>query len=213
MGGGVAHVLNRGNARATVFHTPSEYFDFVGLLGEARKQFAVEVLAFCIMPNHFHLVTQTHDGAELSALMQWWLTSHVRRHHKRKGTSGHVWQGRFKSFPVQEDHHLLTVLRYVLLNPARARLVQDPWAWRWSSLWFDELVSPWPVLWPGDMRQFLAGPVDEERDARLALAIRRGAPYGDPHWRAEIAKVGGLEATLNSQGRPPATDISVSPEK
>lgn len=213
VGGGVAHVLNRGNARATVFHSPSEYYDFVGLLDEARKKFAVQILAFCLMPNHFHLVTQTGDGAELSALMQWWLTSHVRRHHKRLATSGHVWQGRFKSFPVQEDNHLLTVLRYVLRNPVRARLVQDPWEWRWSSLWFDELVSPWPVLWPGDMRRFLAGDDDDERDSEIKDAIRRGAPYGDERWRHDAAERWGLAATLNGRGRPGVPDIDVTPEK
>ncbi len=206
-------MLNRGNGRATVFHTQSEYADFIGLLDEARKHYAVDVLAFCIMPNHFHVVTQAEDGAELSALMQWWLTSHVRRQHKRQGTSGHLWQGRFKSFPVQEDHHLLTVLRYVYLNPVRARLVEDPWAWRWSSLWYEDVTSAWPVLWHGDMRRFLAGPPDEEADAGLKRNIRRGAPYGDDAWRSEVAQRWGLEATLNPRGRPRRADISVSPEK
>ena len=195
-------MLNRGNARATVFHTPDDYAEFVGLLNEGRQKYAVEVLAFCLMPNHFHLVTRADDGTELSALMQWWLTSHVRRHHKRKATSGHVWQGRFKSFPIQEDAHLLTVLRYVLLNPVRAQLVQDPWAWRWSSLWFDALVSPWPVLFPRTLRAFLAGPTDEATDAELARAIKRGSPYGDAGWRAEASKSWGLDATLTQQGRP-----------
>ena len=87
-GGGVAHVLNRGNARAQVFHTQSEYADFVGLLDDARLKHGVGILAFCLMPNHFHLVTQVEDGTSLSAMMQQWLTAHVRRHHKRRGTAG-----------------------------------------------------------------------------------------------------------------------------
>ena len=149
MGGGVAHVLNRGNGRAKVFHSVGEYDDFIALLAEARERYAVEVLAFCVMPNHFHLVTRVEEVGQLSAMMQWWLTSQVRRYHRRHRSSGHVWQGRFKSFPVQEDEHLLTVLRYVLLNPCRARLVQSPWEWRWSSLWFDEMLAPWPVEPPG----------------------------------------------------------------
>src|SRR5689334_20165620 len=104
-GGGVAHVLSRGNARSTVFHSPGEYSDFIGLLDEARARHAVRLLAFCIMPNHFHLVVDVDETAQLSALMQWWLTSHVRRYHQRHVSSGHVWQGRFKSFPIQEDEH------------------------------------------------------------------------------------------------------------
>lgn len=94
----MAHVLNRGNGRAKVFHSVGEYDDFIGLLSEARDRHAVELLAFCVMPNHFHLVTRVEEVGELSAMMQWWLTSHVRRHHRRHITSGHVWQGRFKSF-------------------------------------------------------------------------------------------------------------------
>ncbi len=203
-GGGVAHVLNRGNARATVFHSDAEYADFVGRLDEARKRYHVDLLAFCIMPNHFHLVTQVEDGARLSAMMQWWLTSHVRRHHSRRGTkgTGHIWQGRFKSFPVQEDAHLLTVLRYVLRNPFRARLVDDPWKWRWSSLWFDEMIAPWPVPMPIDLRQWLGAPMDAEREDDLRNAILRSAPYGDEGWREKTAKEQGLESTLRPIGWP-----------
>src|SRR4051812_34758929 len=113
-GGGVAHVLSRGNDRATVFHSPSEYQSFIALLDEARQRHPVDLLAFCLMPNHFHLVVRVEQSEDLSAMMQWWLTSHVRRQHLRHASSGHVWQGRFKSFPIQADAHLLAVLRYVL---------------------------------------------------------------------------------------------------
>src|SRR5262245_54868557 len=141
--GGVAHVLSRGNGRATVFHSSQDYDDFVGLLDEARARHPVELFAFCIMPNHFHLVVRTERSTELSAFMQWWLTAHVRRYHRRRATDGHVWQGRFKSFPIQEDGHLLTVLRYVLLNPCRAGLVRLAPEWRWSSLRFGTMLTPW----------------------------------------------------------------------
>lgn len=200
IGGGVAHVLSRANARATLFRTDDEYGDFVGLLDEARRAHGVALLAFCVMPNHFHLVTQVDDGTRLSAMMQWWLTTHVRRHHKRLGTrgQGHLWQGRFKSLPVQEDAHLLTVLRYVLRNPVRAHLVDDAWKWPWSSLWFNRMVAPWPVPNPGDLRQWLGGPGSPDHDADVRYAIQRSAPYGDEGWRAATARALGLEPTLRS---------------
>ena len=156
------------------------------------------------MPNHFHLVARVDETNKLSALMQWWLTSHVRRAHRRHASSGHIWQGRFKSFPIQEDAHLLTVLRYVLLNPCRARLVRSPWEWRWSSLWFDSMLAPWPVEPPCRMRDWLATSVDEASSEDVRVSIRRGAPFGDEPWRARAAEVWGLEATLRPRGRPKA---------
>jgi putative transposase len=201
-GGGVAHVLSRGNARATVFHSPREYDDFVGLLDEARRRSAVELLAFCVMPNHFHLVARVDDSASLSEMMQWWLTSHVRRQHKRNATSGHIWQGRFKSFPVQEDRHLLTVLRYVLLNPCRAGLAAEPWEWRWSSLRHARLVAPWPVLPPGALADWLGAPCREEENDEVKQSILRSAPLGDEAWREAAARAWGLESTLRPRGRP-----------
>lgn len=198
----MAHVLSRGNGRATVFHSAGDYENFIGLLDDARRRHAVDLFAFCIMPNHFHLVARFDESEQLSEMMQWWLTSHVRRHRKRHETTGHIWQGRFKSFPVQEDGHLLTVLRYVLINPARARLVQSPWGWRWSSLWFHPMLAPWPVPPPAPMPEWLATPCDEEEVKDVRASIRRGAPFGDESWRTEAARSWGLERTLRPLGRP-----------
>lgn len=201
-GGGVAHVLNRGNGRATIFHSASEYESFISLLDEARGRHPVALLAFCLMPNHFHLVASVEESAELSAMMQWWLTSHVRRHHKRHRSSGHVWQGRFKSFPVQEDAHLLTVLRYVLMNPCRAQLVRSAWEWPWSSLQFGRMLSPWPVAPPQGVSTWLATQGEQASDEEVRDSVRRGAPFGDEHWSARTAEAWGLEAKLRPRGRP-----------
>lgn len=104
------------------------------------------------MPNLFHVVLEPAHQTALSQFMQWLLTSHVRRYHQHYGGSGHVWQGQFKSFPVQRDEHLITVLRYVLQNPVRAGLSSTPREWLWSSLRRPQVVDPWPV---GDERQWL----------------------------------------------------------
>jgi len=133
-GGFCYHVLNRGNARRTVFHKDGDFAAFVKLLRQAEERTPVRILAYCLMPNHFHLaVWPRHDG-DLSDFMMWLLTAHVRRYHRHYHSSGHVWQGRFRSFPIQEDDHLLTVLRYIERNPLRAGLVDSADLWPWSSV-------------------------------------------------------------------------------
>ena len=111
------HVLNGGNGRNTVFHQDGDYGAFLKLLNQANKRVSMRLLAFCLMPNHFHLVAWPRKDGDLSRWMQWLMTSHVRRYHRHYDSSGHVWQGRFKAFPIQSDEHLLTVMRYVERNP------------------------------------------------------------------------------------------------
>jgi len=134
VGGLCYHVINRGNARDTVFHKDADYQAFVDLIGDACERLPKRVLAYCLLSNHFHLVLWPHRDGDLSRWMQWCLTAHVRRYHKHYRSSGHVWQGRFKAFPIEQDEHLLTVLRYVERNPLRAELVKRAELWRWSSL-------------------------------------------------------------------------------
>ena len=142
------HVLNRGNARQEVFHKPEDYAAFLRLMAEANERPqgpSMRILAYCLMPNHFHLVLWPRDDGDLSRWMQWLLTSHVRRYHRHYGGSGHVWQGRFKAFPIQKDDHLLAVLRYVERNPLRARSLAVRKAERWpgSSVGAPPSMAAW----------------------------------------------------------------------
>jgi putative transposase len=120
----VYHVLNRGNGRMRLFHKPGDYDAFVGLLGEVQKSVPVRILGYCLMPNHWHLVLWPERDGELPRFMQRLSTAHVRRRHAHyhADAGGHLYQGRYKSFPVQQDEHLLAVLRYVEANPIRAKL-------------------------------------------------------------------------------------------
>ena len=133
VGGQVYHVLNRGNSRVNVFHKPEDFAAFIDLICEARQRYPVKVLAYCLMTNHFHLVVRPDEGSDLSSWMRWLMTSHVRRYHRHYGTSGHIWQGRFKSFIVEDDGHLLSVMRYVEGNPVQAQMVKSARDWPWSS--------------------------------------------------------------------------------
>ena len=123
------HVLNRGNGKRTVFHKDKDYLAFLRLLQQAGERCNMRLLAFCLMGNHFHLAVWPRKDGDLSDYMMWLLTAHVRRYHQHYPSSGHVWQGRFRAFPIQEDDHLLTVLRYVEPNPVRAGLTERAQDW------------------------------------------------------------------------------------
>ena len=197
-GGYAYHVINRGNGRSTVFHKPRDYEAFLSLLAEAKKRHPIKLFGFCLMPNHFHLVLEPAHHTALSQFMQWLLTSHVRRYHKHYGSSGHIWQGRFKSFPVQRDEHLITVLRYVLQNPVRASLSSTAREWLWSSLLRPQLIDPCPV---SDDAQ-LAEPIKEDQLTTVRECLNRQRPFGKKDWQAEVASMFGLASTLRPRGRP-----------
>ncbi len=120
-GGLVYHTLNRANARLTIFEDEGDFIAFERILAEAVTRYGMRLLAYCVLPNHFHLLLWPRGDGDLSQFMQWLTLTHTQRwhaHHQSAG-SGHLYQGRFKSFPVQSDDHFLAVCRYVERN-ARA---------------------------------------------------------------------------------------------
>jgi len=208
VGGLCYHVINRGNARAAVFHDPRDYEAFVRLIREACTRLPLDVLAACLMPNHIHLVLRPLGNGDLGRWMQWLLTSHVRRYHRHYGSNGHVWQGRFKAFPIQEDTHLLQVIRYVERNALRANLVDRAEGWRWGSLAWrlasyagSFLASP-PVPLPDDWLDRVNTPESSPELAALRRSVNRGTPFGDTVWAEVTAVALGLESSLNPRGRP-----------
>lgn len=130
------HVINRGNGRATVFHKPEDYAAFLRILALGCERIDMRLLAWCMMPNHFHLVLWPLRDGDLARWMQWVTTCHVRRYHRHYKGSGHVWQGRYKAFVAQDTSYLLTMLRYVERNPVRAGLAARAEEWPWSSARF-----------------------------------------------------------------------------
>jgi putative transposase len=196
------HVINRGNDRATVFHKAQDYEAFLTMLAIAKARHPIKVLAFTLMPNHFHFVLEASHQNSLSQFMQWLLTSHVRRYHRHYGGSGHIWQGRFKSFPIQRDEHLLTVLRYVLQNPVRSGLVASMAAWPWSSWSRRELADPCPVEIEMDWLEKMDESLSAQQVASIRESVNRQRPFGEPAWQSKVASLFGLQSTLRSRGRP-----------
>jgi putative transposase len=203
------HVLNRGNARSQVFHKDADYTAFVELIDEACRRRPMRVLAYCLMPNHFHLVLWPLGDGDLSTWMGWLMNSHVRRYHRHYHSSGHIWQGRFKAFPIEEDEHLRDVLRYVERNPLRAGLVERAEAWAWSSLaaigrrgrpgWLDPGPAPRRAGWVEEVNGHASS---EEELGSLRRSVERGTPFGSKEWASRTAEVMGLESTIRARGRP-----------
>ena len=158
-GGYVYHDLNRAVAPAALFEKDGDYAAFLRVLTEAAEWRPVRLVSYCIMPNHWHLVLWPRRDGDLSEYLRWLTVTHVQRWHAHYHTSGSgsLYQGRFKSFPIQEDDHLLTVCRYVERNALRAGMVARAEAWRWSSLLQRSdatMVGPrldtWPIAVAGD---------------------------------------------------------------
>lgn len=128
------HVLNRGNGRSRVFHDDDDFREFLTLSRRAAIDAEVDILAYCLMPNHYHFVMRPARSDGIAKWAHWLGTTFASRYHRRRGSSGRIWQGRFKVFPIQEDRHLLSVMRYVERNALQARLAPSAEAWPWGSL-------------------------------------------------------------------------------
>ena len=127
-GGYVYHVLNRANARIAIFDDDGDFEAFEQILREAVARFETRLLVYCLMPNHWHLIAWPRTDGELSSFVGWLTLTHTQRWHahRRSAGSGHVYQGRFKSFPIQEDDHFYTVSRYVERNALRGTWCVGP---------------------------------------------------------------------------------------
>ena len=209
MGNMCYHVINRGNGGATVFHKQADYLRFTEMMCQACERLPLRVVCWCLMPNHFHLVLWPHEDGDLSRWMQWLMTCHVRRYHRHYNSSGHVWQGRFKAFPIQQNGHYLTVLRYVESNPLRAALAARAELWEWSSLHALmnrhnlSLLSDGPVERPDNWLSMVNAQQTEAELEVIHTCVNRNSPFGDNFWAGQTAERLGLQNTLNPRGRPP----------
>lgn len=189
VGDQVYHVINRANERRTLFRDAEEYRLFEFLLSEAVTDTEMRLLAYVIMPNHWHLLLYPRDGVSMSTFMKWLTTTHAAR--VRHGTEtvgvGHVYQGRYKSFLVDRDDYALTVVRYIERNPVRAGLVTQATDWKWGSAYRriygtkkeKSILADGPMELPsiGKYAQWLK---DEDEDALgiIRESVRRGIRYG-----------------------------------
>lgn len=208
--GGVAyHAMNRAIAGLTLFETDAGYAAFERVLAEARERFAMRLCAYCLMPNHWHLALWPRGDGDLSGFMQWATATHTQRWrlHRHSVGRGHVYQGRFKSFPIEQDHHFLSVCRYVERNALRANLAPRAERWPWGSLAcrLDParaalLLDAWPLEMPANWEKQVNQPQTPAELEALRRCVGRGSPYGGDGWTRGTAAALGL--SLRPRGRP-----------
>ncbi len=211
-GGYVYHVLNRANARLRVFEGDADYEAFERVLVQAVERTRTRLLAYCLMPNHWHLVVWPEEDGELSRFIGWLTLTHTQRwhSHRRSAGCGHVYQGRFKSFPIQEDEHFYKVARYVERNALRANLTPKAQAWRWGSLFRWQrnsaedrrLLAAWPLPRQAGWIDHVNAPQTELELLAVRRSVQRGVPFGDEAWTQRAVRELHLESTLRPRGRP-----------
>lgn len=210
--GGLYHVLNRGNLRADIFKKEADFEAFERILSKGLQIHDVELYCYQLMSNHYHLVLRPVTDGAMSRFMGWIGGTHTMRYHAHYGTSGlgHVYQQRYKSFPIQDDEHFFTVCRYVERNALRAELVDRAEDWRWGSLWRwlqkpepePKLLSPWPLPRLPGWTARVNNPLTKQELDAVRLSAKRSRPLGDPTWVESLAKRLNLESTLRPRGRP-----------
>ena len=199
------HVTQRGNRRMTTFFRDEDYSAYINLMAEWCRKCCVKVWAYCLMPNHVHLIAipETDDGLRLA------IGEAHRRYSRminfRENWRGHLWQGRFASFPMDEKY-LLAAARYVEMNPVRANLVPDAASWPWSSARAhlagedDQLVKVAPLLEiAGEWHLFLASVTEEEQMNDIRKHEQTGRPLGPANFIERLESA--LDRTLK-RGKP-----------
>ena len=208
--GAIYHALNRGNARQPIFFKDADYEAFERLIAEGLEKFPVNLIAYQWMKNHWHMVLSPRVDGGMSALVGWVTLTHTQRYHAHHGTAGygHVYQGRYKSFPVQDDEHFHVVCRYVERNALTAKVVKRAEAYRWGSLynWLGGEsaieLAPWPVRRLPRWVERVNAALSAKEQKALRHCVARGIPFGTTDWTEETVKRLGLESTIRPRGRP-----------
>ena len=203
----IFHVLNRGAKRSKLFDNTDEYDTFAHLLQAASLRFEVAVFAYCLMPNHWHLVASPRVHGSLSRCMHWLTTTHARRWQIIRAAEGEgaVYQGRFQAIAIKGDRHFLWVCRYVERNAARARLVERAEDWPWSSasvVGAHRGIAEWPCQRPSGWRDFLNTSQAEGELRQFRQAMRLGRPFGDDEWARRVFGPRSKSASLPQEMTP-----------
>lgn len=210
-GGLIFHVMNRGVRRMCLFEDAEDYATLLRCIAEALELVDIDLYAFCVMPNHFHLVVRPHGDSDLTHFMRLMTLRHSKRWHRRRGSRGcgAVYQGRFRAFPMETESYFYSACRYVEANPLRAKLVSRAEDWRWSSLYQRVKnchilpLQEWPILRP-DRWNELVNTVQNRREIRrVRTSAASNLPLGGEAWTIATATLLGTASALRRSGPRP----------
>ena len=192
----IFHVMNRAVQNLVLFECQSDYGGFIQIFLDTMARIPMRVLAYALMPNHWHLVLwPLHDG-DLPAFMKWLTATHAQALRRANGSSGRgaVYQGRYKAIAVQSDRHLVQLCRYVERNPLRGKLVAHAEDWQWTSAAPEASrqghpeLARWPIPRPDNWLDLLNTPEPVDTLKRIRTAIRYGRHFGTLEWRIHTAE-------------------------
>ena len=202
--------MNRGNTRREIFRKEADYEAFERVLAEGLEHYRCQILSYQLMPNHWHFVLQPTEDGGMSNFLRWVTLTHTQRCHAHYGSSGqgHVYQGRFKSFPIQDDEHCFVASRYVertALHPSFVDQAEDS----------PELLFRWPLPRLPNWVSRVNEPLSDRELASIRWSVKRGSSYGKEDWGESIDRRLNPESTLRPRGRPrvrslPETSINDS---
>lgn len=208
----IYHVINRANGRMQIFNERNDYKLFEQLLEETKELIGMRILAYTLMPNHWHLVLHPKKNGDLGAFMHRLSNSHTRKVHAKTQTngSGHLYQGRYKSFLVDKETYLFTLIKYVERNPVRAQLAGICENWQWGSAWrrihgseaHKRLIDPPPAPLPHSYATWINMPDKEDDLTLIRNSVNKSVPYGRARWVDHMVTKYHMESTLRAPGRP-----------
>ena len=205
------HITQRGNNRQDVFFVDDDRRVYLDLLRKASERFGLDVIGYCLLTNHLHLVATPKTADSLADALKWTHQLYAQYVNRMHGRTGHLWEGRFYSCPLDENHYW-TALIYVDRNPVRAKLVRRAWRWPWSSAaahcgyaggagLLD--LAAWEKALPGwDYSTALTRPQDEKTVTRLRLSTSRGRPLGSDSFISKLERTLGRRLRALPRGRP-----------
>ncbi len=213
-GGLTFHVMNRGVRRLRLFDDVADYSIFAECVASALDRVAVDLFAFCIMPNHFHLVVRPEADSDLSRFMGLMTMRHSKCWHRRRQSKGGgaVYQGRFKAFPIGTERYFYSAVRYVEANPLRARLVERAEDWPWSSLAQSVRnsqilpLTEWPILKPTNWSDLVNAAQRSDEVTEIRRSVRGNLPFGGEAWRQATAIALGTANGLRRPGPRPSQE-------
>lgn len=211
------HIVQRGHSRNAVFYEEADYRAYLDWLQEAAVRYHCAIHAYVLMTNHVHILATPSDREGVTRMMQYVGRRYVPYINHAYGTSGSLWEGRYKGSLIQEETYLLTCMRYIELNPVRANMVTHPRAYPWSSYRANAEGREAPLLTPHALYLALGKPaaqrqlayralfkadIDEKQTAEISAAWQTGTPLGNDYFKAEIESKLKTKVGQPRRGRP-----------